>query len=87
MHSGPAEIGVLGYRQIEQREISFSFLRVNGDEAFPIWRPDRRVLSTCPRRRAVPNHKTGHIEIKVRSQIARLCVWQKIEDPEIRLRV
>ena len=87
MYSSLTQVGVLGYGQIEQLKVRFSFLRVNVDEAFAIWRPDRLILSTCPRRRAVANQESGHIEIKVRGQIARLCIWRKIEDPEVGLRV
>src|ERR1051326_219114 len=87
MHPSAAGIGVLRYGDVEQSDVRFSLLCVNRYEPFSIGGPDRHVLSGCPRRRAVPDHKAWHIEIKVRGQIAGFRVWNKIEDPQVRLRI
>src|ERR1700730_802603 len=79
------QIGHGAARRIKARYVDRALLAVNFDQAVSVRRPDGTVSAERSRSCVVSERRFADIEIKLLGQIPRLCVWRKIDKPQVRL--
>src|SRR5580658_7590970 len=73
--------------RIDANDRSASLLLYDVEKPAAVWRPGERATTSSARGRVIAEHRTAHVEIVIRSEIAWLRIRNQIHNPEIGLRI